>query len=109
MTSKSAESSSVPNKARTNEPIPAEFAGSSRSAANQTRIEQGFLRCRIERADNPLFARARPDRWRKACAGQLPEPLLGLCDLRTILIVEYVAGVTGTVHHDLACHFTHSN
>jgi hypothetical protein len=22
--------------------------------------------------------------------------------------VECVAGVTGTIHHDLACHFTHS-
>jgi hypothetical protein len=23
--------------------------------------------------------------------------------------VEYVAGVAGTIHHDLACHFTHSD
>jgi hypothetical protein len=59
--------------------------------------------------DNPLFGRARTDSCRKACAGQFLEPLLGLCDLRTILLVERVAGVTGMIHHDLACHFTHSD
>src|SRR3954463_14267350 len=88
---------------------PARFAGSPQSAANQTRIEQRFLRRWIEGADNPLFARARPDRCRKACAGQLREPLLGLCDLRTILVVERVAGVTRTIHHDLSCHLAHSD
>ena len=64
--------------------------------------------CWQSRRISSLFARGRPDRCRKACAGQFPETLLGLCDLRTILIVEYVAGVAGTIHHDLACHFTHS-
>src|SRR4051812_19949880 len=71
---------------------PAPSLGSPRSAANQARIEQRFFRRRIEGSDDPLFARARADRRRKSCAGQLLEPLLGLCDLRTILLVEHVAG-----------------
>ena len=55
------------------------------SAANQTRIEQRFLRRWIEGADNPLLAQPRPDGGCKACAGQFPEALLGLCDLRRVL------------------------
>src|SRR4051794_20071132 len=85
------------------------LADPPRSAANQTRIEQRFFGRWIKGPDNPLFARARTDRCGKACARQLPEPLLRLCDLRTMLRVEHVARVTGTIHHDLDCHFTHSN
>jgi hypothetical protein len=76
--------------------------------ANEARIEQRFLCRRIEGADHPLLAGTRPNRRRKPCAGQLLEPLLGLFDLCTVLIVEDMSGVAGTIHHDLACHFTHS-
>src|SRR5207245_8195215 len=78
------------------------------SATNETRIKQCFLSRRIEGADNPLLAGPRSDRCRKACAGQFPETPLGLFDLRAIMDVECVAGVTGTIHHDLGCHFRHS-
>ena len=42
-------------------------------------------------------------------AAALPSHLTFWRDLRTILLVERVAGVTGMIHHDLACHFTHSD
>jgi hypothetical protein len=79
------------------------------SAANQTRIEQRLFGRWIKGADDPLFARASTDRCGKACASQFVEPLLGFCDLRTILLVENVAGVTGMIHHYLTCHSTHSD
>src|SRR4030095_2651247 len=87
---------------------PGRSAGSPPSATNEARIKQRFLRRRIEGADNPLLPGSRSDRCRKACAGQIPEPPLGLFDLCAIMDVECMAGVTGTIHHDLGCHFTHS-
>jgi hypothetical protein len=56
-----------------------------------------------------LLAGPRSNGRRKACAGQIPETPLGLFDLRAILDVECMPGVASTIHHDLGCHFTHSD
>ena len=74
------------------------------SAANQTRIEQGLFRCRIERFRYRDITGGAAHGRGKAKSGQCPKALFSLYERLEVLGIELMPGIAGMIHYDLSCH-----